>query len=187
MKARSVNIRCTGVTWSSGHNRNGVLRNEVWEAFWRSAEGCTAACRSQLAELRREVVELRRQARYYRRMHGKAVEREQRLKGELQAARAKLKELRLRLRERWARRRGSEKRTSGAPALRPPQRRRRRRGQQPGAAGHGRRQHGHLPVQVETHDVDPQRRRCPACGDEYGGTAVRTASSWRSRCAPTGG
>ena len=47
-------------------------------------------------------------------MHGKAVEREQRLKEKLQAARAKLKELRQRLRERWARRRGSEKRTRSA-------------------------------------------------------------------------
>ena len=44
----------------------------------------------------------------------------------------------------------------------------RRRGQQPGAAGHGRRGHAHLPVQVEAHDVEPERRRCPACGDEYG-------------------
>ena len=32
--------------------------------------------------MRREVLELRRQAHYYRRMHGKAVEREQRLKSE---------------------------------------------------------------------------------------------------------
>ena len=30
--------------------------------FWRSADSCTAACGSQIAELRREVVELRRQA-----------------------------------------------------------------------------------------------------------------------------
>ena len=99
-------------------------------------------------------------------MHGKAVEREQRLKEKLQAARAKLKELRQRLRERWARRRGSEKRTrsagSEAAAAVP-----RRRGQQRGAPGHGRRQHAHLPVQVEAHDVEPERRRCPACGDEY--------------------
>ena len=115
-----------------------------------------------------EVLELRRQARYYRRMHGKAVEREQRLKEKLKTARAKLKELRQRLRERWARRRGSEKRTrnlgsteAGANAAP------RRRGQQPGAQGHGRRGHAHLPVQVEAHDVDPERRRCPACGDEY--------------------
>ena len=28
--------------------------------------------------------------------------------------------------------------------------------------------HAHLPVQVEAHDVEPERRRCPACGDEYG-------------------
>ena len=159
-----VNIRCTGVG-RAGHSRIGVLRNEVWEGSGGNARGCTAACRRELAELRREVLEERRQARYYRRMHGKAVEREQRLKSELQAARAKL-ELRQRLRERWARRRGSEKRTRSAgteAAAAAP----RRRGQQRGAPGHGRRQHGHLPVQVEAHDVDPQRRRCPACGDEY--------------------
>ena len=23
-------------------------------------------------------------------------------------------------------------------------------------------------MQVEAHDVEPERRRCPACGDEYG-------------------
>ena len=121
-----------------------------------------------MAELRREVVELRQQARYYRRMHGKAVAREQRLKNELQAARAKLKELRQRLRERWARRRGSEQRTRSAggteAAVAAPAR---QRGQQPGAAGHGRRQHPHLPAQVEVHEVEPEQRRCPACGAEY--------------------
>ena len=121
-----------------------------------------------MAELRREVVELRRQARYYRRMHGKAVAREQRLKNELQAARAKLKELRQRLRERWARRRESEQRTRSAggteAAVAAPAR---QRGQQPGAAGHGRRQHPHLPAQVEVHEVEPEQRRCPACGAEY--------------------
>ena len=113
--------------------------------------------------------EQRRQANYYRSMHRKAVAREQRLKEQLKAARSKLKELRQRLRERWARRRGngSEKRprSGGAPeaAATPP----RPRGQQPGAKGHGRRQHPHLPVQVEAHEVDPQERRCPACGEDY--------------------
>ena len=136
--------------------------------FWRSAHGCTAACRREQEELRREVLELRRQARYYRRMHGKAVEREQRLNRKLQALSAKLKELRRRLRERWARRRGSEKRTRRAgrteAAVAAPAR---RRGQQRGAAGHGRRGHAHLPVRVEAHEVDPEQRRCPACGAEY--------------------
>ena len=101
-------------------------------------------------------------------MHGKAVEREQRLKAQLQATRAKLKELRQRLRERWARRHGSEQRSrnadgTAAAAVAQP----RRRGQQPGAVGHGRRQHAHLPVQVEEHDVAPDGRCCPACGAEY--------------------
>ena len=101
-------------------------------------------------------------------MHGKAVEREQRLKGELGAAGAKLKELRQRLRERWARRRGSEKRTRSAGGSEAAvAARARRRGQQRGAAGHGRRGYAHLPVQVKAYEVDPERRRCPACGDEY--------------------
>lgn len=135
--------------------------------FWRSRDGCTEACRRQLAELRREVIEQRRQACYYRKMHGKAVEREQRLKQQLKAARGKLKELRQRLRERWARRRGSEKRSrigggTEAAAAAP-----RGRGQQPGAAGHGRRQHSHLPAQVEAHEVAPEQRRCTTCGAEY--------------------
>ena len=135
--------------------------------FWRSSRGCTEECRNEIQELRREVVEQRRQARYYRRMHGKAVEREQRLKEKLKAALARLKELRQRLRERFARRRGSEKRTGisgGREAVATPPR---RRGQQRGASGHGRREHVHLPVQVEVHEVDLQQRRCPACGAEY--------------------
>ena len=131
-----------------------------------------------MAELRREVLELRRQASCYRRMHGKAVAREQRLKEQLQAARAKLKELRQRLRERWARRRGSEKRTrmraagpagtiaGGSEAAAAPPR---SRGQQRGAVGHGRRRYAHLPIQVDTHEVDPDQRRCPACGEQYHG------------------
>ena len=123
-----------------------------------------------MAELRREVLELRRQASCYRKMHGKAVAREQRLKEQLQAARAKLKELRQRLRERWARRRGnhgSEKRTRGDNGTKAATATPRKRGQQPGAPGHGRRQHTHLPVQVEAHDVAPEQRRCPACGESY--------------------
>ena len=135
--------------------------------FWRKRDGCTEACWRELTELRREVVEQRRQARYYRRMHGKAVERELRLKQQLKAARGKLKELRQRLRERWARRSGSEKRTrsgGGSEAGAAPAR---RRGQQPGATGHGRRQHNHLPAQVEAHEVAPDQRCCAVCGAEY--------------------
>ena len=101
-------------------------------------------------------------------MHGKAVAREKRLKSKLQAARAKLKELRQRLRERWARRRGSEKRTKRAGGTEAATAASgRRRGQQPGAPGHGRRQHAHLPAQVEAHDVEAEQRRCAACGAEY--------------------
>ena len=110
---------------------------------------------------------MRREARYYRRMHGKAVKRERRLRQRLSEAHAKLKELRERLRERWARRSGSEKRTRSAGGTEAAAAPLRRRGQQPGAVGHGRRQYGHLPRQIEEHDVDPDRRCCPACGEEY--------------------
>ena len=109
---------------------------------------------------------MRREARYYRRMHGKAVKRERRLRQRLSEAHAKLKELRERLRERWARRSGSEKRTRSAGGTEAAAAPLRRRGQH-GAVGHGRRQYGHLPRQIEEHDVDPDRRCCPACGEEY--------------------
>ena len=125
-------------------------------------------------------------ASYYRRMHGKAVEREQRLKGELQAARAKLKELRLRLRERWARRRGSEKRTRSAgteAAAAAPRRRVSSAGQQAMAG-----------ASMDTCRCRSKHTTLTRSGaaarpaaTSMARTAVRTASSWRSRCAPTGG
>ena len=75
------------------------------------------------------------------------------------------KELRQRLRERW--RGGAAARSEpGAPALRQP---RRRRGGAVSSAG----QQAMAGASMDTcrckaHDVEPERRRCPACGDEYG-------------------
>lgn len=44
---------------------------------------------------------------------------------------------------------------------------RRKRGQQPGAPGHGRRKHGHLPVIEELYDIPQDSRHCLLCGRDY--------------------
>jgi len=44
---------------------------------------------------------------------------------------------------------------------------RRPRGQQPGSAGHGRRDYSHLETVEEVHDVPAGERLCPLCGSEY--------------------
>lgn len=44
---------------------------------------------------------------------------------------------------------------------------RRPRGQQPGSAGHGRRDYSHLETVEEVHDVTEGERVCPVCGAEY--------------------
>lgn len=44
---------------------------------------------------------------------------------------------------------------------------RRRRGQQPGSAGHGRRDYTHLPTEEQVHDIGDGQRVCPRCGRAY--------------------
>ena len=108
----------------------------------------------------------------------------------LQAARAKLKELRQRLRERWARRSNKQREARpGAPAAEAAaaDRRRARGASSAGRAGHGRRQHAFTVAGAgrSTTSVEPDAAPLPGkCGDAVSrGTAVRTASSAGDRGA----
>jgi len=60
---------------------------------------------------------------------------------------------------------------------------RRRRGQQPGSAGHGRRDYSHLPSREEVHDVGEAERACPRCGAAYTPFGERTCEQvdWQVR------
>ncbi len=60
---------------------------------------------------------------------------------------------------------------------------RRRRGQQPGAAGHGRRDYSELPTEEEVHDLGAEDRCCPTCEAPYEPFGEETSSQvdWQVR------
>jgi transposase len=108
-----------------------------------------------------ELIRARAAASYWEAMHRRACEREEALKREVEALQAKVKQRERELFARRAERGGkstSERWGSQEPGLR------RRRGQQPGAAGHGRRRHEHLPAQLEEYDLGETEKHCEVCG-----------------------
>jgi transposase len=119
---------------------------------------------SEEEALRRENLRLRTERGYYRSMHRKAVERARELEEENTQLKAKIRLLEKQLRERKTSRRGSER---NKPKVGEGEGRRRKRGQQPGAEGHGRRDHSYLPVRVEEYDLKESQKRCPRCGRYY--------------------
>jgi len=94
-------------------------------------------------------------------MHGRAVEREGKLNEEVKRLKALVRQ---RERELFARRseRGSKGKTKGSAPEKSGGRR--RRGQQPGAAGHGRRRHEQLEPRDEIHDLREGEKVCEKCG-----------------------
>ena len=60
---------------------------------------------------------------------------------------------------------------------------RRRRGQQPGSAGHGRRDYGDLETEEVVHELDEDERVCPVCGASYEpfGEEPSTQIDWQVR------
>jgi hypothetical protein len=110
-----------------------------------------------------ELAKARAEQAYWREMHQKAKEREAQHQEEIAQLRAKL---RLREKQLFARRseRGhnSSELTTPEPAAHPQP-----RGQQPGSQGHGRRNYGHLPTQVEVIDLPESELYCPLCGRPY--------------------
>jgi transposase len=113
---------------------------------------------------------LRNEVGYWRAMHRKAKEREERLHREIEELEAKL-----RLRERQLFSRSSERGAKGKRDGGQPNRKdkTRKRGQQPGATGHGRRLHEGLPVKDVVCSLPESEKECPCCGlpfEEMAGT-----------------
>jgi len=118
-------------------------------------------CR-QCSELALALNIARSDVGHWRALHRAAVERESKLKQQVEQLEAKLK-----LRERQLFGRRSERKGKGqGNATRPGDGKpegRRKRGQQRGARGHGRRRQAELPVQPETHDLADDDKCCPRC------------------------
>jgi transposase len=118
-----------------------------------------------------ELLALRQQCGYYKKMHERACEREQKLKEEVEELKAKLK---LRERELFARKshrgKGSKGHKAAQGASAEPKR---PRGHQRGAPGHGRKDYSHLAVEEEWVGLDEDACCCPHCGlpfEEAGGS-----------------
>jgi transposase len=107
-----------------------------------------------------------RQAAYYKAQHARALEREAKLKVEVQRLEALV-----RLREQQLFGRKTETAAATAPASPDPPRTdtppRRRRGQQPGRPGPTRRDYSHLPAVEEPQVLPPEKCRCSRCGQPF--------------------
>ena len=118
-------------------------------------EGCV-----RCAQWPEELIGARADAHYWQSRHRDAILREQKLKGEIEELRAKLKQRERELFSRKSERRGRSK-GEGLPGSEEGSRR--SRGHQPGRAGHGRRRHAHLPQVSEVWDLAEEDKHCPRC------------------------
>ncbi len=111
-----------------------------------------------------DFVDARQQARYWKSLHRRAREREEKLKQEVEQLQAKVKDLERKLFGRRSEKSGATQREgAGLQKAKSP----RRRGQQPGQPGPKRRNTSHLPATEELCELAPEQCRCPRCGLPY--------------------
>jgi transposase len=171
------------LTWSDGDRRDpstsaaGLPSLADVPAPFCSDSSWILSLRAEVESLRNEVRELRVEvdfwkaesqkhfcdAQYWRAMHQQALERIaqrdqeiDRLKGEVRGLRQQLFGRKTEKGKAEQASQGLEKASSG-----------RRRGQQPGRAGHGRRDHSHLPAVITPVDLPADERCCPRCHQPY--------------------
>ena len=108
-----------------------------------------------------ELLQLRRDVPYWRRRHQDAIEREAKLKEEIAELKAKL---RLREQQLFGRKSEKGKQAESGQSNKNKSEGKKPRGQQKGSQGHRRRDHSHLPVQEEIHDIPEEQKVCPCCG-----------------------
>jgi transposase len=148
----AVDERCS--TWCA----DSLLADSGW-----CLGGAAADCDAAVALLP-ENLELRQQAGYWKAMHERVRARLAASEAEVAALQAKLK-----LRERQAFGRKSEKRSKRSEATQSASaadagKDRRKRGQQPGQPQPKRRNYDHLPVTAEVLDIPAAEQQCPCCG-----------------------
>jgi transposase len=104
---------------------------------------------------------LRCEVGYWRVMHGRAKEREEALRLEIEALKAKVLLRERQLFGRKSERGAKGKRDGGKPNEKD---KNGRRGQKEGSTGHGRRRHDNLPVENVDCTLEPEQSVCPCCG-----------------------
>lgn len=133
--------------------------------------------RAEVGALRNEVRQLREEvefwkaeshkhfcdAQYWRAMHQQALERIAKRDQEIDRLKGEVRGLRQQLFGRKTEKGKAEPTPQGLGETSSG----RRRGQQPGCAGHGRRDHSHLPAVVTPVDIPADERCCPRCHQPY--------------------
>jgi transposase len=126
-----------------------------------------ADLRQEVADLRRENLEFRQQAGYWKAQHARAVERADQMNREVDRLQGENRQLQRQLFGRKSEKSSSSDRTNFLEGEEPeeegsPQR---QRGQQKDRPAPKRRDYSHLPVHEEIHELPPEQRRCPQCGE----------------------
>ena len=125
-----------------------------------SGEECSPFSRARVVLTRQEHIQLKSDVSFWRGQHGRAVERERRLKADVEHLKGQVRDLNQRL---------YGKRSERSSQLTSQQARRstRKRGHQKGAPGHGRTARCGLPVVEEIHDLAEHEKYCPSCGNAF--------------------
>lgn len=119
-----------------------------------------ASMREENGKLRMENSVLKADLGYWKKQHERAIEREERLKKEVQDKKARIAYLTRQLYERKTEQGKTKSETSDEPRVP----RHRSRGQQPGSPIPGRRDQSHLRTEEETYDLGEAEKFCATCG-----------------------
>ena len=125
-----------------------------------SGEGCSPFSQARVVLTRQEHIQLKSDVSFWRGQHGRAVERERRLKAELEHWKAQVRDLNQRL---YGKRSEKSSQLSSLQAWRST----RKRGHQKDAPGHGRTVRCNLPIVEEIHDLAEHEKHCPSCGNPF--------------------
>ena len=125
-----------------------------------SAESRSDSVLCEICPLKKQILELRCERGYWEKQHQRAREREEKLKEEIQQLKARIRYL-----EKELYGQKTEKSSGGSEANSEEEKEEERkpRGHQPGAPGHGRRDHEHLPVVEDEYELAEGESRCPLC------------------------
>jgi len=153
-----------------------VRAADVPPAFWGDPS-LVLSLRAEVESLRKEVQQLREEvefwkaeshkhfcdAQYWKAMHQQALDRIAQRDQEIDRLKGEVRGLRQQLFGRKTEKGGAAQVLPGLGKFPTG----RRRGQQPGSTGHGRRDHSHLPAEIELVDLPADRRCCPHCHLPY--------------------
>ncbi len=108
-----------------------------------------------------EYIQLRCENQYWKKQHGRAVERVQALKAETECLQARIRDLKQRLFGRKTEKGTNKSESRKNKGIKRP------RGQQKKSKGHGRTLLKNLPVVEEFVDLPDEEKSCPCCGLPY--------------------